>query len=250
MSLNDDNYIKGGYCWIFGVIRWKECVYFLCCSYLEKRIKVIHIFLFIIITYFFLDKHWIQQIQSLNCAVGDKIQFDLNCWVKFNWDVQWNVTNSEYTIENMGLTSNCLDNNICILLIKQRIINENSLLLSWSTLFSFFHEVAHSFLIKFNKIMDKKRELSPDEWSYLTKYFVGNNNRFRENIIIPRTLGPVTIKTNEEKMMESFLESCPFKSMMSCVIGTLYCTFNRFVSYNLTCLCRLRFGCSHRSLFV
>ncbi|XP_044762987.1 mitochondrial import inner membrane translocase subunit Tim22 [Coccinella septempunctata] len=67
--------------------------------------------------------------------------------------------------------------------------------------------------------MERKRELSPDEWSYLTKYFVGNNYRFRENIIIPRTLGPVQIKTNEEKMMEAFLESCPFKSMMSCVIG-------------------------------
>lgn len=69
---------------------------------------------------------------------------------------------------------------------------------------------------------EKKRELSSDEWSYLTKYFVGNNFRFRENIIIPRTLGPVQIKTNEEKMMEAFLESCPFKCMMSCVMGLYF----------------------------
>lgn len=43
--------------------------------------------------------------------------------------------------------------------------------------------------------------------------------RYRENIVIPRTQGPVTIKTNEEKMMENVMESCPFKSFMSCVIG-------------------------------
>ncbi|KAL3270976.1 hypothetical protein HHI36_021479 [Cryptolaemus montrouzieri] len=64
-----------------------------------------------------------------------------------------------------------------------------------------------------------KRELSPQEWSYLTRYFVGNNYRFRENIIIPKTLGPVQIKTNEEKRVEAFFESCPFKTFMSCVVG-------------------------------
>ncbi|XP_031774880.1 mitochondrial import inner membrane translocase subunit Tim22 [Apis florea] len=43
--------------------------------------------------------------------------------------------------------------------------------------------------------------------------------RFRENIIIPRTVGPVRIKTNEEKLIESAMESCIFKSIASCVIG-------------------------------
>ncbi|CAH1382352.1 hypothetical protein MTP99_006318 [Tenebrio molitor] len=66
---------------------------------------------------------------------------------------------------------------------------------------------------------ENKRQLTPEEWSYLTQYFVGNNYRYRENIIIPKNLGPVRIKTNEEKMVEAFFESCPFKSLMSCVIG-------------------------------
>ncbi|RZC33472.1 Tim17 domain containing protein [Asbolus verrucosus] len=65
----------------------------------------------------------------------------------------------------------------------------------------------------------QKRQLTPEEWTYLTHYFVGNNQRFRENIIIPKNLGPVQIKSNEEKMVEAFFESCPFKSLMSCVMG-------------------------------
>lgn len=32
-------------------------------------------------------------------------------------------------------------------------------------------------------------------------------------------MGHVTIKTNEEKAVETVFESCPFKSVMSCVIG-------------------------------
>lgn len=71
----------------------------------------------------------------------------------------------------------------------------------------------------------QKREFTPEEWSYLTKYFVGNNYRFRENIIIPRNLGPVSIKTTEEKRVEAFFESCAFKVIMSCVAGkTFYST--------------------------
>uniref|UniRef100_U5EJS0 Mitochondrial import inner membrane translocase subunit TIM22 n=1 Tax=Corethrella appendiculata TaxID=1370023 RepID=U5EJS0_9DIPT len=53
----------------------------------------------------------------------------------------------------------------------------------------------------------------------VAKHFIGNNYRFRENIIIPRTYGPVQIKTNEEKMMEAAFDSCAFKSLMSCVLG-------------------------------
>lgn len=32
-------------------------------------------------------------------------------------------------------------------------------------------------------------------------------------------MGPVTIKTNEEKLIESMFESCFFKSFMACVLG-------------------------------
>ncbi|KAF9810597.1 hypothetical protein SFRURICE_021050 [Spodoptera frugiperda] len=58
-----------------------------------------------------------------------------------------------------------------------------------------------------------------NDYDSLAKYLVGNNQRFRENIIIPRILGPVIIKSNEEKMIESTIESCPFKSLTSCIIG-------------------------------
>ncbi|XP_026489007.1 mitochondrial import inner membrane translocase subunit Tim22 [Vanessa tameamea] len=58
-----------------------------------------------------------------------------------------------------------------------------------------------------------------NDYDSLAKYLIGNVYRYRENIIIPRILGPVIIKTNEEKMIESTIESCPFKSLTSCIIG-------------------------------
>lgn len=55
----------------------------------------------------------------------------------------------------------------------------------------------------------------------LSLFFVGNTYRYRENIIIPRSMGPVFIKTNEEKMVEAAFESCMFKTGMSCVLGII-----------------------------
>lgn len=72
----------------------------------------------------------------------------------------------------------------------------------------------------------EKKQLTAEEWLRLTNYFVGNNYRYRENIIIPKTLGPVRIKTNEEKAVEAVFESCVFKSLMSCVIGKLQLLLN------------------------
>lgn len=63
------------------------------------------------------------------------------------------------------------------------------------------------------------RQFGAQDWINLSNYFVGNNYRFRENIIIPETYGHVRIKTNEEKTIEKVLESCPFKAVMSCVMG-------------------------------
>ncbi|KAK7788815.1 hypothetical protein R5R35_010485 [Gryllus longicercus] len=60
-----------------------------------------------------------------------------------------------------------------------------------------------------------------EEWDKIALYLVGNNTRYRENIIIPRMMGPVKIKSNEEKMIETFFESCTFKTGMSCVAGYL-----------------------------
>lgn len=66
---------------------------------------------------------------------------------------------------------------------------------------------------------DKKIFLSDADLDKIALFLVGNQQRFRENIIIPRMLGPVQIKTIEEKRIESVMESCAFKSVMSCVIG-------------------------------
>ncbi|XP_058818381.1 mitochondrial import inner membrane translocase subunit Tim22 [Topomyia yanbarensis] len=57
------------------------------------------------------------------------------------------------------------------------------------------------------------------ELDEVAKHFIGNNHRFRENIIIPKMYGAVQIKTNEEKLVEAAFESCAFKSLMSCVLG-------------------------------
>lgn len=73
-------------------------------------------------------------------------------------------------------------------------------------------------------VADKKMLLSDAELDKIALFLVGNQQRFRENIIIPRMLGPVQIKTIEEKRVERVMESCVFKSVMSCVIGMpLYC---------------------------
>ncbi|XP_071581037.1 mitochondrial import inner membrane translocase subunit Tim22 [Temnothorax nylanderi] len=61
--------------------------------------------------------------------------------------------------------------------------------------------------------------LSDADLDKIALFLVGNQQRFRENIIIPRMLGPVQIKTIEEKRIDSMMESCAFKSIMSCVIG-------------------------------
>lgn len=70
-----------------------------------------------------------------------------------------------------------------------------------------------------------------NDYDSLAKYLVGNIYRYRENIIIPRVLGPVIIKTNEEKMIESTIESCPFKSLTSCIIGNI--RYLRIFPYSL-----------------
>ncbi|XP_033192855.1 mitochondrial import inner membrane translocase subunit Tim22 [Bombus vancouverensis nearcticus] len=46
-------------------------------------------------------------------------------------------------------------------------------------------------------------------------YLIGTKERFRENIIIPRTVGPVQLKTDLQEVMDS----CIGKSIISSVIG-------------------------------
>lgn len=96
----------------------------------------------------------------------------------------------------------------------------------------------------------EKRQFTSEEWSYLTNYFVGNNYRFRENIVIPKNLGPIKIKSNEEKMIESFFESCTFKTIMSCVAGKNNLKFHFHIG-SLNCLYfRLWLGSCNWFIFV
>lgn len=74
--------------------------------------------------------------------------------------------------------------------------------------------------------------LNDAELQKIVLFLIGNLQHFRENIIIPRTIGSVQIKTNEEKKIERIMESCVFKSTMSCILGIfsdiLYCTYNMY----------------------
>ncbi|GAB0094766.1 Mitochondrial import inner membrane translocase subunit TIM22 [Sergentomyia squamirostris] len=58
-----------------------------------------------------------------------------------------------------------------------------------------------------------------DDLDAMAKHFIGNMHRYRENLVIPRNLGPVKIMTNEEKMIQNAIDSCTFKSVMACVMG-------------------------------
>ncbi|XP_015117028.1 mitochondrial import inner membrane translocase subunit Tim22 [Diachasma alloeum] len=66
---------------------------------------------------------------------------------------------------------------------------------------------------------DKRVFLQDPVWDQVAVYLIGNQQRFRDNIVIPRGVAPVHIKTNEEKAIEAAMESCVFKSIMSCVLG-------------------------------
>ncbi|XP_017879917.1 mitochondrial import inner membrane translocase subunit Tim22 [Ceratina calcarata] len=64
-----------------------------------------------------------------------------------------------------------------------------------------------------------KASINNKDLDNIALYLTSTQQRFRENIILPRTVGPVQLKTNEEKLIESIMESCAFKSIASCVIG-------------------------------
>uniref|UniRef100_A0A8D8QUX5 Mitochondrial import inner membrane translocase subunit Tim22 n=1 Tax=Cacopsylla melanoneura TaxID=428564 RepID=A0A8D8QUX5_9HEMI len=58
---------------------------------------------------------------------------------------------------------------------------------------------------------------SDSKLNNMAKHFIGNNSRYRENIYIPQVIGHNPFKSNEEKIMESILESCAFKTVISTV---------------------------------
>ncbi|XP_076753821.1 mitochondrial import inner membrane translocase subunit Tim22 [Xylocopa sonorina] len=79
------------------------------------------------------------------------------------------------------------------------------------------------FKINTSKEPTSSSEISEDksnlDFDKIAIYFISTQQRFRENIIIPRTVGPIQLKTNEEKLVERVMESCTFKSIASCILG-------------------------------
>ena len=56
-------------------------------------------------------------------------------------------------------------------------------------------------------------------FSELRDALIGPNKRRSGNLMVPMTLGGQTFKTNEERMVERAVESCAFKTTLSCVMG-------------------------------
>lgn len=55
--------------------------------------------------------------------------------------------------------------------------------------------------------------------SHVRRYLMGNNVRLYPNILVPQSAGPARIQPKEELMMQTVMESCPFRGAMSFVVG-------------------------------
>ena len=68
---------------------------------------------------------------------------------------------------------------------------------------------------------DKKKSLrfTPQEFEMASKYLMGPLVRPYPNIIVPQNCGQAKIQPQEEKMMQAVMESCPFRGVMSFVVG-------------------------------
>lgn len=65
-----------------------------------------------------------------------------------------------------------------------------------------------------------KISLTPEECDKIAQRLAFTKDKYRENILMPKVLGQQVLKTKEEYMVETAVESCAFKSLMSCVIGS------------------------------
>ena len=65
----------------------------------------------------------------------------------------------------------------------------------------------------------KEIVFSPDEFDQVTKHLMGSQIRPYPSILVPQSAGPARIQTREELMMQNVMESCPFRGVMSFVVG-------------------------------
>lgn len=88
--------------------------------------------------------------------------------------------------------------------------------------------------------IEKKRIsvfMQDEVFDKIAVHLIGTQQRYRDNIIIPRALGAGYIKTNEEKTIERFMESCGFKSIMSCVLGKDFFFIFDYIIFQLLNIC-------------
>ena len=69
--------------------------------------------------------------------------------------------------------------------------------------------------------MATKKDISftSAEFEAVSKYLMGTQIRPYPNVIVPQSAGIARIQPREEIMMQSVFESCPFRGMMSFVVG-------------------------------
>ena len=65
----------------------------------------------------------------------------------------------------------------------------------------------------------KEIVFTPDEFEQVSKYLMGSQIRPYPNILVPQSAGPARIQAREELMMQNIMESCPFRGVMSFVVG-------------------------------
>ena len=70
-----------------------------------------------------------------------------------------------------------------------------------------------------DNISHKEINFSPEEFEQVSKYLMGSQIRPYPNILVPQSAGPARIQPREELMMQTLMESCPFRGVMSFVIG-------------------------------
>ena len=65
----------------------------------------------------------------------------------------------------------------------------------------------------------KRPMFTPHEFEQVTKHLMGSQIRPYPTILVPQSAGPARIQTQQELMMQNIMESCPFRGVMSFVLG-------------------------------
>jgi len=60
---------------------------------------------------------------------------------------------------------------------------------------------------------------TPEEFDKVSKYLTGSLVRPYSNILVPQSAGPARLQGPEETRMQTVMESCPFRGVMSFVAG-------------------------------